>query len=191
MRTQLTLPTVVAFISLLAGCEKPIPVNHPTRIDLNKPSHSEHAAIPFNSYFSTTFTRNVIPEGHTDLKGTVLQLVQTGTGADYELGYFRVSLICCWSITDCVPGRSGGTLTDGTGNTIYIKCRECLSPGDLTADFPADQAHITGKFEFIGGTGLFEGVTGEGTIDAFVTNDGKAAAMTHHWQGYFKIPGPY
>jgi len=178
----------LAFISMVSGCEKPIPLVHPETVDLVKPSHSDHTAIPVNAFFITEFSRNVIPEGQTDLNGRVLQLVQTGTGTDAEIGYFRISLSCFWSLTDCVAGRSGGILTDGIGNSIYIKCRECLSASDLTSDFPADQEHITGKFEFGGGTGLYEGVTGEGIIDAWVTNNGKVAVISHHWKGYFIIP---
>mgnify|MGYP000877121206 CR=1 FL=1 len=179
---------VLSFLVIQSGCEKPIPVVHPTPIDLVKPSHSEHDAIPANAYFVTEFSRNVIPVGQTELNGTVLQLVQNRTGSDPEMGYFQIRLICYWSVTDCVPGRSAGILTDGIGNVIYIKCRECLSLSDLTADFPADQAHLTGKFEFAGGTGLYEGIEGEGTIDAWVTDNGMIAAISHHWKGYFTIP---
>jgi len=152
--------------------------------------HSKPFAIPVNAYFNTTFYKNEILGGYIDLKGPVYQMVQTGTGTDDEIGFFQIRLTCCWSISDCIPGRSGGYLTDGMGNTIYIKCKESLAMGDLTADFPSDQTQISGRFEFAGGTGWFEGATGEGTIDCFVTNDGKVAAMSHHWMGYIKYAKP-
>lgn len=186
MKTPLKVIPVMVFIGILTGCEKPLPLVHPDPVDLNKPSHFNHAAIPLDAYFCTEFSKYVIPEGLTNLHGPVLQLVQTGSGTDAEIGYFRISLSCCWSMTDCLPGNSGGVLTDGLGNSIYIKCRECLSASDFTPDFPADQAHIAGRFEFGGGTGLYEKVEGEGTFDALVTNSGNIAAISHHWRGYFK-----
>lgn len=188
MKTLLNVSRVIVFIIVLQGCEKPIPVDHPTPVDLNKPSHSEHAAIPLDACFRTEFSKSVIPEGHTYLHGTVLQLLQSGSGTDPEIGYFLISLSYCWSITDCLPGMSGGILSDGAGNTIFIKCMECMSASDFTPDFPADQSHITGTFEFRGGSGLYENIKGEGEIDALVTNNGKVAAISHHWKGYFKMP---
>ena len=188
MKTLLKVFLVMTFIIILPGCEKPVQLDHPNPVDLNKPSHYAHAAIPLDAYFITEFTKSVIPEGHTYLHGTVLQMVQTGSGTDPEIGYFRISLSCCWSVTDCLPGMSGGILTDGTGNTVYIKCMECLSADDFTSVFPADKAHITGRFEFWGGSGLYENIKGEGTIDALVINNGKVAAISHHWKGYFKMP---
>lgn len=186
MKTPLKVIPVMVFIGILTGCEKPLPLVHPDPVDLNKPSHFNHAAIPLDAYFCTEFSKYVIPEGLTNLHGPVLQLVQTGSGTDAEIGYFRISLSCCWSMVDCLPGNSGGVLTDGLGNSIYIKCRECLSASDFTPDFPADQAHIAGRFVFGGGTGLYEKVEGEGTFDALVTNSGNIAAISHHWKGYFK-----
>lgn len=184
MKTLLKLLTLCVCICMMGSCDLiwgwPDP---PIEDDSN-----QTLVIPVNAYFNTTFSRNIIPDGHTDLKGKVFQLAQTGTGTDTEIGYFRVSLTCYWSITDCVPGRSGGILTDGMGNTLFIKCTECLSTGELTADYPTDQKHLTGKFEFIGGSGLYEGATGEGTIDAYVTNNGNVAAISHHWKGYLKSP---
>lgn len=148
--------------------------------------HSKPFAIPVNAYFNTTFYKNIKPDGHSDMKGPVYQMVQTGSGTDGEIGYFQIRLTCFWSVTDCIPGRSGGYLTDGMGSTLFIKCKENLAVGDLTDNFPPDKTNICGKFEFIGGTGRFEGATGEGTIDCLVTNDGKAAAMSHHWEGSIK-----
>lgn len=188
MKTLPEVFQVIAFIILLQGCEKPIPVDHPNPVDLNKPSHAKHAEIPLDAFFRTEFSKFMVPEGHSYLHGTVMQLVQTGSGTDPEIGYFSVSLSCCWSVTDCLPGMSGGILTDGTGNSIFIKCMECLSGSDFTSDFPADQSHITGRFEFWGGSGLYENIEGEGTIDALVTNNGKIASITHHWKGYFRLP---
>lgn len=153
--------------------------------------HSKPFEIPVDAYFNATFHKNEILNGFMDLKGPVYQMVQTGSGTDDEIGYFQIRLSCCWSVTDCIPGRSGGSLTDGMGNTLYIRCKENLAVGDLTDDFPPDQTYIYGKFEFTGGTGRFEGATGEGTIDCLVTNDSSAAAMSHHWTGYIKYARPY
>ncbi len=77
------------------------------------------------------------------------------------------------------------------GNTLYIKCKENLAAGDLTDNFPPDQISIYGSFELTGGTGRFEGATGEGTIDCLVTNDDKVAAMSHHWMEYVKYAKQY
>ncbi|MRS03331.1 hypothetical protein EG832_08940 [bacterium] len=177
MKTLLKFLPFLAFIALLVSCEKPLPpqCSHPLR-----------ESLQVDASFNTTFSKSVIPEGHIDLKGSVYQMVQTGSGSDDELGGFQINLTCYWSATDCIPGRSGGSLTDGMGNVLFIRCKECFSQGDLTAEFPLNQTHITGRFEFAGGTGRFANATGEGTIDCMVAADGQVASMSHHWTGFIK-----
>jgi hypothetical protein len=188
MKARWSLLAVFASILMLMSCEEwwgNYPIGLPPKYVYSKPFE-----IPVDAYFNTTFCKNKISGGYMELNGPVCQIVQTGSGSDGEIGYFQIRLTCCWSMSDCIAGRSGGYLIDGMGNTIYIKCNECLTADDLTADFPQDQACITGRFEFTGGTGCFEGVKGEGTINCLVTSDGKVAAMSHHWEGYIKYPRP-
>lgn len=188
MKTLMKLLPVFACIIMLMSCEDwygNYPIVLPTK-DIN----SKPFEIPVNANFNTTFSKNMILDGHIDLEGSVCQMVQTGSGTDGEIGYFQIRLVCCWSTTDCNAGRSGGSLTDGMGNTIFIKCKENLAAGDLTTDYPQDQTIISGRFEFAGGTGRFEGATGEGTINCLVTNDGKVAEMSHHWKGFIKYAKP-
>jgi len=177
MKTLKKFLPLLACISMLTSCGGDWP---------DQCADSQKTSLPVNAYFNTTFSKNVIPEGHIDLNGTVSQLVQTGSGTDDEIGFFQIRLTCCWSLTDCVAGRSGGTLTDSKGNTLNIICKENLTTSDLTANFPSDQTHITGRFEFAGGTGRYADATGEGTIDCLVANDGQISVMSHHWQGLVK-----
>ena len=189
MKALWRLLAVSASICMLMSCEDwwgNYPMGLPPKF-----IHSNPFEIPVNAYFNSTFSKNMILDGHIDLEGPVCQMVQTGSGTDGEIGYFQIRLVCCWSTTDCIAGRSGGSLTDGMGNTIFIKCKENLAAGDLTANFPQDQTIISGRFEFAGGTGRFEGATGEGTINCLVTNDGKVAEMSHHWKGFIKYAKPY
>jgi len=180
MRTIVKLFWVLACCFLLVSC-----FDYPDQC-----ADSQKTSLPVDAYFNTTFTRNLIPEGQIDLKGTVAQLVQNGSGTDDEIGFFQIRLTCYWSLTECVAGRSGGSLTDGRGNTLNIICRECLTKSDLTASFPTDQTQITGRFEFAGGTGRFADATGEGTIECLVANDGQISVMSHHWQGFVKNVNP-
>ena len=177
MKTFLKILPFLTCIALLVSCGGDPP---------NQCADSQLKSLPVDASFNTTFSKSVIPEGHSDLKGTVYEMVQKGSGSDDELGGFQIQLICYWSATDCIAGRSGGSLTDGMGNTLYIRCKECTSTGDLTADFPSNQMHITGRFEFTGGTGRFSDATGEGTIDCLVANDGQVSVMSHHWTGFIK-----
>jgi hypothetical protein len=186
MKALWRLLEVSACIFMLMSCEDwwgNYPMGLPPKY-----IHSNPFEIPINVDFNTTLINNTISDGYMDLNGPVCQIVQTGSGTGDEIGYFQIRLVCCWSTTDCIAGRSGGSLTDGTGNTLYITCHENLAAGDLTANFPQDQAMISGRFEFAGGTGRFEGATGEGTINCLVTNDGKVAEMSHHWEGFIKYP---
>jgi len=188
MKTLLKLLTLGACVSMMVSCDLIWGWPGPPIEDGS--TQYEPLVIPVNAYFNTTFSRTVIPEGHIDLKGTVSQLVQTGEGTDVEIGFFQIRLTCCWSLTDCVAGRSGGSLTDNMGNTLFIVCKENLTTSDLTADFPSDQTRITGRFEFAGGTGRFANASGDGTIDCLVTSDGQVSAMAHHWQGVIKNVKP-
>lgn len=182
MKTLLKLLSVVACICVLVSCDLVWGWPDPPTPPINPPE----PPIQVDAYFNTTFYKSVIPEGHIDLNGTVSQLVQTGSGRDSEIGFFQIRLVCCWSLTDCTVGRSGGTITDSYGNTLNIVCRENLTTNDLKGNFPSDQTHITGRFEFAGGTGKFADASGEGTIDCIVTADGDVSSMSHHWTGIIK-----
>jgi hypothetical protein len=177
MKTLMRLLMIAGILMLMAwSCKK----------DLRE---REFAVYPVDLYFNTTFYKNIVwEEYYNDLRGPVCQLVQIGSGKDDdEIGNFQVQLTCCWSLADCLLGRSGGYLTAGTGNAINIKCVEAISASELTSDYPSDQTTIYGKFEFTGGTGRFEGATGDGSIVCFVTNRDSTATILHHWKGSLKF----
>ena len=179
MKTLLQLLSAIVCICILSrceGCPECQPLTHP-----------EQGAIPINAYFNTAFYKNVISDGQYYLQGPVYQIVQSGSGTADEIGVFQIRLTCCWSATECIPGRSGGYLIDMDGNTLFIQCKENFSSSDFTSGYPPDQACITGRFEFTGGTGRFEGAAGEGVINCLVTRDGNNASMAHHWKGTLKF----
>jgi hypothetical protein len=180
MKSLIGLMTVLVSAIMLIGCEEPV-------IRIDKDTESVLTEIPLNAYFNTEFHENIIPDGHMDMPGPVCQLVQNGSGSDDEIGFFNISLSCCWSASNRVPGRSGGYLTDGTGNILYIRCKENLSLSDMADGFLADHQVICGSYEFAGGTGRFKEASGEGTIHCTVGNSGTIAVMSHHWQGTLKI----
>lgn len=183
MKTLLKLLSVFACICVLVSCDLQWGwLDYPPQCQ----DAVDFGPFQVDAYFNTTFSKNVIPEGHIDLKGTVSQLEQTGSGTDKEIGFFQISLVCCWSLDDCTVGRSGGTITDSYGNTLNIVCKEDLTANDLKGNFPSDQTHITGRFEFAGGTGRFADASGEGTIDCIVSAEGNVSSMSHHWTGIIK-----
>lgn len=188
MKTLLKLLPLCVCICTLVSCD--LIWGWPDPPDDSNTTEDEPLVVAVDAYFNTTFSRNVITEGYANLKGTVSQLVQTGFGTDTELGFFQIRLTCCWSVTDCVAGRSGGSLTDSRGNTLNIVCKENLTKSDLTSEFPTDQTHIIGRFEFAGGTGRFANAKGEGIIDCMVSTDGQVSAMSHHWKGVIKNVKP-
>jgi hypothetical protein len=177
MKTIMRLLPFMAGMLMLVSCEAPS-----YQAQTNQPQ----PVIPVNADFTTTFYKDMVWEGYKNLAGPVCQMMQIGSGTDVELGNFNILLSCCWSLSACVPGRSGGYLTDGKGSTIYINCRETLAASDLTTDFPPDQTAITGTFEFISGTGRFEGASGNGSITSFVNN----GTITHRWEGSVRFIKP-
>lgn len=179
MKSLRGLIAVLVSAFMLIGC--------PEDVSVETVTESVIAEIPLNAFFNTEFHENIIPEGHMDIPGPVCQLVQNGSGSDEEIGFFNISLSCCWSASNCVPGRSGGYLTDGTGNILYIRCKENLSLSEMADGFLADHQVICGSYEFTGGTGRFKEASGEGTITCTVTNNGNNSVMSHHWQGTLKI----
>ncbi len=184
MKALKSMLPVLAFVSLLSGCETiwdPPP----------KITESIIAEIPLNATFSTEFRESVIADGYIDMPGPVCQLVQVGSGSDDEIGFFSISLSCCWSASARAVGRSGGYLTDGEGNTLYIRCKENLSNSEMTDGFLSDHHVICGRYEFTGGTGRFEESSGEGTIKCTVISNGNTSMMSHHWQGTIKIRKSY
>jgi len=177
METLLKLLLVIPIVLMLTGCPGPEIII----------SESPPYAFTLNADFNTTFYKSMLWEdGYAGLKGPVCQLIQKGSGMDEEIGNFRIELVCCWSSVDGTPGSSGGYITDGHGGTLYIECEEELSGSGFPSDYPNNQTVINGKIQFTGGTGRFEGATGDGVMACTVNTGVSEATMAHHWEGSIK-----
>jgi hypothetical protein len=117
---------------------------------------------------------------------------QVGAGEATHLGRFTVHITFCVDATDLlddgmltegesVPYDNGfGVLVAANGDELYM----AIAGAVLPSDDPAFDFEFHDPFTFVGGTGRFEGATGEGMTDSFVD---QAADRTYHdWSGVLR-----
>lgn len=120
---------------------------------------------------------------------------QVGEGEATHLGRFSVVITFCVDVTDVLddgtltageslPYDNGfGILTAANGDVLYLE----ISGTVLPSDHPDYDFEFHDPFHFTGGTGRFEGATGEGMTASFV--DQSDDRTDHEWLGTLVLPG--
>ena len=119
---------------------------------------------------------------------------QVGEGTATHLGAFTVHFRFCVDATDLlddgqltegesIPYDQGlGVFVAANGDELYMKVEgEVLPSQDPDFDF-----QFQDSFEFDGGTGRFEGASGQGMNDSYVTQ--APERTTHAWSGRLILP---
>jgi hypothetical protein len=176
MRKFVRLSQVIAVICMLTVCEScndgPYPQGSSDML--------KTVSILIDTEFMTSFTTSVHGKGgDSELHGFVCRLEQYGSGTDAGLGSFNIYLTCRWNPDEGSHSCTEGFITDCDGNTLAIRCNDDNNGVVFTSDFPYDQTYICSEFEFMGGTGRFEGASGRGLIYCDVK--GSSNSMRHHW----------
>lgn len=119
---------------------------------------------------------------------------QDGDGEATHLGRFSFHATFCQDIADVlddgqlteeesVPYWNGiATLTAANGDELWITVAGAI----VLSDHPDYDVEFHDPFEFVGGTGRFEGASGNGVTDSY----GVAGRVEHDWSGTLTLlPG--
>lgn len=186
------VPTVVLvlFVSLLCcSCDVADPIQADgADATLRKENAGQHAVeIPFRASAFTEL-RSLAPDPTCGDPPFFLN-TQVGEGRATHLGRFSVEFTFCVDASDLLddgvlsegeslPYTDGvGVLVAANGDELYLSIAGTVVPSeDPDYDF-----QFQDPFDFAGGTGRFEGATGSGVTDSFVS---QATDRTDHtWNG--------
>ena len=190
--------SILAFSALaaLAGCDGPVsPEGENASLSPAAPVEAAAAvAVPFEARFFTDGkgVTEVVSECGT---APILLNTQDGAGQATHLGQFSTVLTFCMDMTAAADGiieegeslpydNGGGSFITVNGDALHIEISGVVVP----SDHPDFDLEFQDTFYFVGGTGRFEGATGEGITESYVD---RSTGRTHHlWEGVLVLkPG--
>lgn len=151
----------------------------PEQIETARWNNSDSREIPFRARFATRLTPDRLGEVSCDDPSLPFPNFQSGFGKGTHLGGFTVELTFC-SGGAGVYGGAKGYLEAANGDRLYV----CIERGQVILPLPEPDpvydAFFKDPFEFCGGTGRFEGASGQGMTNSLVDL----------WNDDYPFPGP-
>ena len=201
MKTLVKAWAVIGGLLMCISCIDDITSDVTPNTKPSKPVAHEHegtitASVPFNSVFSTTFTRSHMDAATlqsyfpmeydifyylcADINNGVYFMEQTGKGSDAVMGDFTIKIISWWSPADYV-GVTGAEITCRTGEVVNLQVM-LATPFFYSINFPYDKQGLSHFFYANGGTGKYIGCKGMGEV-IFSVDSVTSNIMTHQWKG--------
>ena len=172
-----------AFLSLLlalsAGCEQARPTVTGPDIESRAQRSIAEWAVPFKTSTYSFGAIAAVPEPGCNASGESRRYL-SGDGTATQLGIYTVGLSFC--------ARAGGILTDGRGTFV-------AASGDLlhftfegtSAFTPPFTLEFTSYAEFTGGSGRFDGATGQAVVTGSL--DVRTGGGQGRWDGTISSVG--
>jgi len=160
-------------------------------------SKNETVTKAFNSHFNTQTDEELPYEGYPDrilnCTGNQGEWYQMGGGNATHMGKFTTKMNFCMD-GQFTPSGGPGEDENGTWDAVYNyngvegsfidhkgnRLDFIVPNGEVRLNYMGYVFWWNDAFEFTGGTGRFEGATGEGTTNSFSTD---GAIHQHHWSG--------
>ena len=181
MKALLKIFFFMAVISLVAGCEST------DVVDLENDSLSKiEMAKSRTMGFNIVFTGNYDFTGPDPICGDfppLIRIINTGEGTGTHLGKFTVYFDFCVDVTDSSYPNDHiiAYFEDENGDQLFVEVAGFVLPGRLPGMPNYAVSYFKDPFEIIGGTGRFEGATGNGVTNDY--NSSKDPYSHHHWKG--------
>jgi len=201
MKTLVKAWAVIGGLLMCISCIDDITSDVTPNTKPSKPVAHEHegtitASVPFNSEFSTTFTRSHMDAATlqsyfpmeydvfyylcSDINNGVYFMEQTGKGSDAVMGDFTIKMKSWWSPADSI-GSTGAEITCRTGEVLNLQVM-LATPFFYSINFPYDKQGLSHFFYANGGTGKYTGCKGMGEV-IFSVDSVTSNIMTHQWKG--------
>ena len=136
---------------------------------------------PFDAVFTGIYT-SVVQDSIKCGPGPWMYAIVDCTGEENTLGSFTTHFEFCSDNEGHYPGNQMTSyMVAECGDTLFVSCAGQVIEG-REEDHPADVvSYWRDPFEILGGTGKFEGATGEGLTDDY--NSSEDENSHHHWTG--------
>ena len=195
MKTLKDQFTMFIFLTLLGACNQsgeehisPIP-------DEFSNAHQTMRTMPFKAEFYTKRSYDDDGEGKCSDDPYLGFNLQIGEGNATHLGKFTTTMWFCGAGFDYKNGE--GVFVAANGDELYFKVPATDEVGHvlpLPYEDPVYEFYFQDPFEFVGGTGRFEGASGGGVTDSYVDlfdDDGNFIPehqTDHTWTGLLILP---
>ncbi len=130
--------------------------------------------------FKATFTTNTVflgPDSVLCLPPQNFLNIQEGTGSEAIIGEFTFHVSFCVNPANFEYAIIDGSFIDQNGDLLFIDGHGQVVPSME----PGYEFEFRDPFEFVGGTGRFEGATGSGMTKSF--NNSTLNITDHTWEG--------
>jgi hypothetical protein len=145
----------------------------------NLKSTDKTVTVPFKADFIGNYTSVTVTELCGDYP--MLQIVVDGQGTGTHLGKFTAHFDFCCDNETGIYGPTVTNLVAANGDILYLSCQGQVIEGRLDDHPSYVTSYWRDPFVILGGTGRFEGATGEGMTDDY--NSSEDPYSHHHWTG--------
>ncbi len=180
MKTLVKLLLMMIAIGLMVSCNKDELA--PGNENLLKSAQSKTITTGFN----IVFTGNYDYMGPSDVCGDyppMVRIINTGQGTGTHMGHFTSYFDFCYDATDdsYPAGHIEAYFQDEDGDILNVTVGGFVMDGRLPGMPSFANSYFKDPFVIIGGTGKFEGATGNGYTNDY--NSDKDPYSHHHWTG--------
>jgi len=168
MKTSIKLFIIVALISLAVGCNKTNDFVSDDSIEL-KSAKIQTVTVPFKANF-TVKDYSDYTDGSCG-PAPIYSLTMKGEGNINHMGSITTEMTFCCNTSNGFYWDTNCTFVAANGDELYatIPTGQILPNEGDNSDYY--QTYFNDKMYFVGGTGRFEGASGEAMSNAYVHND--------------------
>ena len=196
MKTLVKAGAVIVGLLMFISCEDDTTDTSSRKTSAHENDGTITVSVPFNSEFSTTFTRyhmdaatlqSYFPGEYdvfyylcADINNGVYFMEQTGKGSDAVMGDFTIKITSWWSPADSI-GSTGAEITCRSGEILNLQVM-IDTPFFYSINFPYDKQGLSHYFYVNGGTGKYSSCKGMGDV-IFSVDPVTSNIMFHQWKG--------
>jgi hypothetical protein len=137
--------------------------------------------VPFDADFTGVYTA-VYPDSIGCGPGPWMQIIVDCSGTETTLGKFTTHFEFCADDQGYYPGkRMVSHMIAENGDTLFVSCGGQVLEGRLEDHPDHVVSYWRDPFKILGGSGKFDGATGEGMTDDY--NSSEDQNSHHHWKG--------
>ncbi len=190
MKTFKLLFLILIFAGLMAGCSKDNELLNQNDV-LLKSAQPHSVTLPFKADFVNTYLEQTGPDPicgeWNPSEGQFWMMVYgEGGGTATHLGKFKHHFeFCCDWASGIYPGPSGymeAYFVAANGDSLFVHIEGQVKDGRLDHHPEDVVSYFTDPWEITGGTGTFEGATGNGMTDDY-NRASYPDNSFHHWTG--------
>ncbi len=189
MKNMIKLFVLTALLGWMVSCESTEPINNDELVDQagNQFGYADGTVtVPFKTNLSVwdhsdyTDTRCGLPP--------VFYLTMIGDGNINHLGKMTTQMNFCVNVSTGYYYNTVGSFVAANGDELFFE----IPSGQIFLNEKDNKDYYKTRFDdpiyFTGGTGRFEGATGEATTNAFVHNGTDEWRTDFFSKGYIKLP---